>query len=373
VLHNRAIVVGSGIVGLATALALAKQKFSVTVIEKDERCYGASVRNFGMVWAIGQPLESYELAIRSREIWKEIGEAAYLWLNESGSLHVARHDDELAVLEQFYERYHNERRYRMLGESEFGSVRTIARSSGAKGALYSAEELVVNPREAIRSIPDYLSERFGVSFLWNRSVVAVESNMVRTADGSKYDADLVVICSGRDTAVLYPGYYEQLPVIKCKLQMMRGTLRRPGETGPAVCGGLSLVHYQSFAEAADLEALRKRYNEQMNDYMKWGIHVMLSQTSHAEVTIGDSHEYENADDPFVREKINELILDYLHTLTAIDGLKISEQWSGVYLKMQDGRRYVFDKQDEGVYVFNGIGGAGMTLSFGLAERLVNSL
>ena len=53
--NQTAIVVGAGIVGLATARALAQKGFQVTVIEKSQFSLGASVRNFGMIWPVGQP------------------------------------------------------------------------------------------------------------------------------------------------------------------------------------------------------------------------------------------------------------------------------------------------------------------------------
>src|SRR6201996_7306300 len=85
-----AIVVGAGIVGLATARALAMRGFSVKVFERSERAVGASIRNFGMIWPIGQPAgKLYERATRSRNIWKGIGEEGCFWNEQAGSLHLA--------------------------------------------------------------------------------------------------------------------------------------------------------------------------------------------------------------------------------------------------------------------------------------------
>ena len=43
-----AIVIGAGIVGLATARALATKGYSVKIYERNLKASGASVRNFGM-------------------------------------------------------------------------------------------------------------------------------------------------------------------------------------------------------------------------------------------------------------------------------------------------------------------------------------
>ena len=71
-MNKSAIVVGAGIVGLATARALAEKGYSVKVIEKSQFALGASVRNFGMLWPVGQPDGNlYNRSVRTKEIWVE--------------------------------------------------------------------------------------------------------------------------------------------------------------------------------------------------------------------------------------------------------------------------------------------------------------
>ncbi len=70
-MSKSANVIGAGIVGLATARALAMRSYHVTVLERTDKAVGASIRNFGMIWPIGQPGGiMYERAMLSKKIWK---------------------------------------------------------------------------------------------------------------------------------------------------------------------------------------------------------------------------------------------------------------------------------------------------------------
>jgi glycine/D-amino acid oxidase-like deaminating enzyme len=108
----------------------------------------------------------------------------------------------------------------------------------------------------------------------------------------------------------------------------------------------------------------------MADYLQWGIHVMVAQNGRGELTVGDSHEYGLTHDPFDKEFINRKILDYLRCFACFRNWTVTETWNGVYAKLTDGEADLFFSPEPYVYVINGVGGAGMTLSFGLAEELV---
>ncbi|MDY7024201.1 MAG: FAD-dependent oxidoreductase, partial [Cyanobacteriota bacterium] len=98
------LIVGAGIVGLANALAYAKRGLKVVVFERSSQAVGASIRNFGMVWPIGQPEGKLtNRALKSREIWLELAGKANFYASQDGSLHLAYRQDELTVLEEFVE------------------------------------------------------------------------------------------------------------------------------------------------------------------------------------------------------------------------------------------------------------------------------
>src|SRR5450432_1725937 len=124
-----AIVIGAGIVGLAMARALAINGYSVSVYERNFKASGASVRNFGMIWPIGQPAgRLYERAIRTRNCWNEIGLSGRLWFDPVGSLHVAYHPDEWIVLQELYEIFKNEgRKVKLLDKDQVVQKSSVAK------------------------------------------------------------------------------------------------------------------------------------------------------------------------------------------------------------------------------------------------------
>lgn len=369
-MSKSAIVIGAGIVGLATARALATRGYKVTVIERSSKAVGASIRNFGMVWPIGQPEGTlYERALHAKSIWKETLAGAKCWSQEAGSLHMAYHQDELEVIRQFVE----VSAYRPV--SVLNAAETLAKSpavnpEGLLGSLYSADEMIVDPREAIAAIPGYLEAVLGVTFVWNTAISKVEYPTVFSGEKS-WSADEIFVCSGQDFETLYPEQFSAAPLTKCKLQMMR-LEAQPDDwrIGPALCGGLSFIHYHGFKAAASLPGLKARYEREYAEHLKWGIHVMASQNGLGEITVGDSHEYALTFDPFDREFINTMILDYLGTFAQFKSPKVFQSWHGIYPKMTNGATEIVIKPESGVTIINGLGGNGMTLSFGLCDEVV---
>lgn len=372
---RKAIVIGAGIVGLATARALAVKGFAVQVFERGEKATGASVRNFGMVWPIGQPDGLlYERALRSRSIWEEISKSGAFWSDPVGSLHVAHNEIEWTVLQELYEEFKTSRPVKLLSAAQIAEQTEAVVQNNLFGGLYSADELIVDPREAIAALPAYLEEKYAVEFFRNRCVSYISDNTVYIGNEEDYEAEFIFICSGADFETLYPEDFAAYPLTKCKLQMMRiAAQSNEWRIGPALCGGLSLTHYNSFKVAPSLPGLKAFYTEEMSAYQDWGIHVMVSQNAAGELTIGDSHEYGNTHDPFDKAFINRLILDYLKKFAAFKDWDIIQTWNGIYPKLTNGDTELFFSPEAGVYVLNGLGGAGMTLSFGLADEVIKGL
>jgi FAD dependent oxidoreductase TIGR03364 len=376
-------VIGAGIVGLAVARTAALRGLKVAVFERSSRAVGASIRNFGMVWPIGQPAGPLlERALRSREIYHELSKQAGFWINPNGSLHVAYHSDEWAVLEEFAQianpatggnAQDSGHRCELLTDPKKILEKSPAvNTKGLLGALWSETETIVDPRQVIATLPGFLAERYEVDFHFDTAVTSIQSPHFE-AGGQRWQADRIFVCGGADFETLYPDVFAENPITKCKLQMMRTVAQPDGwRMGASLCAGLTLTHYAAFGACPSLPALRKRFAETMPLYKQYGIHVLVSQTEAGELTLGDSHEYGPTPDPFDKDEIDRLVLDYLATFANFPDLRIKERWHGVYPKLTNGATELVREVEPNVWIVNGLGGAGMTLSFGLAEHVFNT-
>ena len=97
---------------------------------------------------------------------------------------------------------------------------------------------------------------------------------------------------------------------------------------------------------------------------------MVYQNGAGELTIGGSHEYGFDLEPFDRAKVNDMIIDCMKTFAQFKDWRIASSWNGIYPKMTDGSTEFVFEPEEGVKIINGLGGAGMTLSFGLMEEVI---
>lgn len=367
--QRTAIIIGAGIVGLATARALASRGYQVTVFERSEQPVGASIRNFGMIWPVGQPSgKLLDHAMLSRSIWKDICVEAGIWHSEKGSLHLAYHQDELLVMEEFAAAESGHRNCRLLTPEQVLQTTEAAQPNGLLGGLWSDSEMIVEARTAIKGVADYLAQKFNITFHYNTAISVIDHPRVFSGKRS-WSADEIFVCSGIDFETLYPETFLEAAITKCKIQMMRLTSQPDKwEIGPSLCGGLSMIHYGAFKASSSLPLLQERYQKEYAEYIKWGIHVMVSQNGNSELTIGDSHEYGLTHDPFDKVFINELILDYLKTFAVFKDNSLIQSWNGTYAKMTNGQTSFIHTPEDGVTIINGMSGAGMTLSFGMTER-----
>ncbi len=368
--HYDVAVVGAGIVGLAHAYHLAKRGLRVVVLERHPKAQGASVRNFGMLWPIGQPAgELHTLARRSVAVWREILEASGIDHEPCGSLHLAYHDDEAQILAEFIDRHGDQFAAVRLSASEISARYPAINPHQLRGGMFTPNEINIDARQTIATLPDWLHRTLGVDFVFGCTVRDYQNPRIITTLG-EWSAPRIVVCTGVDFRDLAPQAFATSGLFPCKLQMMRSQAYGDSfRVGTMLAAGLTLRHYRAFADCPTLPALCQRLDRDMPEYHRFGIHVLLSQNARGEFFIGDTHEYGNDIEPFDKPDLDELILRYLRTMVTIPGLHIAARWHGIYIKHPT-QAWVVAYPQPGMMAVTGLGGNGMTLSFGLAERYV---
>lgn len=362
-------VVGAGILGLAHAYLLAARGRRVIVFERGPRALGASIRNFGMIWPVGQPRGPLRrLALRSRGHWLEVLSRSGLWHECSGSLHLAHHEDEALTLQEFIGAEPSGD-FEWLEPKEVAGRSSAARVEGLIGALWSPSEVCVDPREVLAHLPAWLQRELGVRFEFGCAVTACDPPALRAGE-RRFSAERVFVCPGDDLQTLFPEVFATSDLLRCKLQMMRSDKVENGwRQGPMLAAGLTLVHYRSFQDCQSLPALRRRLALERPEHLRYGIHVLVAQNGSGEITLGDSHEYGGEITPFDKSEIDELVLRYLDAFFKGPPLRIASRWHGTYVKHPTDPWFIA-RPAPGVTLVTGLGGAGMTLSFGLAEQVV---
>lgn len=365
------LIVGAGIVGLAHAVAALRRGLRTAIMERNPACAGASVQNFGMIWIVGQPAdERRDLALRSRTTWLAVAEEAGFWCDPRGSLHAAYADDEAAVLAEFAAGEGGGLDCELLDASAAVAFEPHLNRASLRGAMFSPLDLAVDPPEAMGKLATWLGRQPDVDLFFDQGVVSIRDRVATTTAGRALAAERIIVCGGEGEA-LYPEAHADGLVTPCSLQMLATAPQPPSwRLGSHLAGGLSLRHYESFARCPSIEGLRQRIADEDPALDQHGIHVMITQRPDGSLVIGDSHAYGHRAGAPRNEAIDTKILARAGSLISGADLRPARRWIGRYRKRTGGGWHTDFEPERGVRVVNALGGAGMTLAFGLAERVI---
>ncbi len=367
------LIVGAGIVGLAHAISGIKRGWNVRIVERNPVPRGASTRNFGLIWPIGQALgASRARALRARAMWTEVSQEARFSLEPCGSMLLAYSDDAWQVLEEWTQRCDSDASFTRCTPERVAREVPQVRARGLRGGLFSESEARVDPEATSQSLIQWLRAQ-GAVFHMGHSIVHAEAGVATASDGGRFTFDRLVVCSGSETALLFPAAIAYAGGRTTRLQMMRTAPMPAGwRLRPALASELTIPFYASFADCPTLPALKRRLTERFPDHDAHGIHVLAVQDEQGRLVVGDSHSDASTSSFRYRSDIEALIRSYLDSfLDTGRPFAIEDRWAGCYLKPPAGQTHLHIEPTPGVAIVTGLGGAGMTLAFALAEEVLD--
>ncbi|MGZ8735399.1 MAG: TIGR03364 family FAD-dependent oxidoreductase [Acidimicrobiia bacterium] len=366
---SRVVVVGGGVIGTMHAWAARRLGHEVLHLEADAEPRRASVRNFGLVWVSGRaPGPELELALRARVLWEELGSAVSgIGFRPDGSLTVAQHPAELAVMAELVAQPDAERRGVHLLDADATRVQNPAVRGEILGSLFCSRDAVVEPRHVLPAVRTHLEAGGGYEFLPERVAVRVESGRVDDHTRAVHEGDLVVVCPGATHRGVAAEFLAEAPLRRCRLQMMQ-TEPLGERLTTALADGDSLRYYPAFdlPSAGALPPPAPVVAE-------YRAQLLVAQRASGALTIGDTHHYDEPHDFAVDE------VPYAHLLARAESLlgrplpPVQRRWSGVYSQATDDSTCVRVHPDPGIVVVTGLGGRGMTLSPAIAEQTLEEL
>jgi len=345
------VIVGAGIVGAASALALARAGCRVTVVEERFPGGGATAAGMGHVVVIDDSPAQIALTSRGRALWESLAPhlPAAAEYRRPGTAWVAAAADELAEAAAKAERLAAAGvAARLIGPEELAHLEPALRP-GLAGALVVPDDAVVYPPPVAAWM---VAEAVAAGARLRRGVAATAvepGGVLRLADGGRIEADAVVVATGAAAARLVPG----VPIRPRKGHLVI-TDRAPG-----------LIHHQ---------VVELGYVKRAHDVGTDSVAFNVQPRATGQVLVGSSRQID-VTSPAVEPKLLETMLarcfEYLPRLATVPAIRV---WTGLRAATPDGLPLVGPwPAIAGLWLATGHEGLGITTAPATAEGLVAGL
>lgn len=363
------VVVGAGIVGLAHAWSAAKQGLRVAVLEKNTRCIGASVRNFGFITVTGQRAgDTWRRALRSKELWAEVAPKAGIPICHQGLIVVAQRQEALEILETFAQTAMGEACALLSSVDLLGRFPEI-RGDHALGGLYSPHELRVESKDAIGQLTQWLIQEMGVEFFFEHELLEINLPQLRTASNI-FHTERLILCPGTEISGVAEPFLTEHRLTHTQLQMLRVLPSHPLPLQAAVMSDLSLVRYAGYTGLNCHQNLLERLKLEELPCLDAGIHLIVVQSEDGSLVVGDSHHSVHKAEPFAQESVDLMILEQLKRILNLDEYRVTHRWTGKYPVGRADTDALILSPDPNIRVVSVISGTGASTAFGLAEEVI---
>ncbi|TIO85402.1 MAG: FAD-binding oxidoreductase [Mesorhizobium sp.] len=176
------VIVGGGIIGVTTALFLARRNISVTLVEKGRIAAEQSSRNWGWIRKQGRDADELPIVIEASRHWRQLAEECGedIGLNQTGVTYLASSDRQMAGFEEFMKiAAAHQIDTRLLNARETaGLIKGMSRSF--KGAMTTPSDMRAEPWVAVPALAR-LAARKGVKIVENCAARTLEISAGRVS------------------------------------------------------------------------------------------------------------------------------------------------------------------------------------------------
>ena len=306
-----AIVVGGGLVGIAIAYGLTRNRLKVVVLDEGDVAFRASRANFGLVWvqSKGVRMPAYaRWTRRSSDLWPGFRDVLTqepgvdLQYSRPGGYHFCLSDDELAQrrnqMESLATAPGSDFIYEMLDHKALKD-RFPLLGDAVVGGSYSPLDGHVNSLRLFRAMHTAF-QAFGGTYEPNQRVGAIDNaagTFTVTASGGRFTAPRVVLAAGNGTQALAPMVGMKAPI------------------GPERGQILVTAKVQRFLDAPT---------------------ALLRQTGEGSVLIGDSKEETGFEDWTTPRIMQALASRAVATFPVLRDVAVVRTWAGLRVMSPDG-------------------------------------
>ncbi len=249
------VVIGGGVVGVATALFARRRGLSVVLVEKGRIAAEQSSRNWGWIRAQGRDPGELPIMLEARGLWRDLAAQAGedIGLAETGVLYLAESQKDLAGYEAWLEiaRAHG-LDTRLLSTAETAALLPQA-GKRWPGALWTASDMRAEPWVAVPALAR-LAAREGVLIRENCAARRLDIAAGRVAgvvtEAGRIRASAIVLAGGAWSSLFLRRHGVAIPQLSVRSTAVRAEVAAPfagqavdGDLGwrPRADGGLTLA------------------------------------------------------------------------------------------------------------------------------------
>ncbi|MEP2889127.1 NAD(P)/FAD-dependent oxidoreductase [Tateyamaria sp.] len=391
------VVIGGGVIGICTALFLARAGKRVTVLEKGRIAGEQSSRNWGWIRQQGRDPDEIGIVKDANRLWRELATETNvdIGLKTCGVTYLARTDKEMAEYTAWLQ---HAKTYgldsRMLSTAETADL-IPGMSHSYKGALYTASDMRAEPWVAVPAIAG-IAARAGATLVENCAVRALDVAAGRVVgvvtEQGRIKAPEVVLAGGAWSALFLRRHGVALPQLSVRATVA-ATQPLPGvypggAADPRIAfrarsdGGYTLAaggYHELFVGPDAFRSLPKYLTQLRHDPFGTRLHVKAPR-GFPDAWGTPRHWAEDAVSPFERmrildpkpnmRKVRGLARDFGALFPDIGPVRIKSAWAGMIDTMPDVVPVV-DRIDAlpGLTVGTGMSGHGFGIGPGMGKVL----